>query len=262
MKDLLNKEMVETIRRLGTGDPNLDRMGILEEHRLRYDVPADTVIISGCQVIARQAATLRSLANILDRQGKSYSFLSKEYCCGNHLYRPAMEAQDAEALNECRNLSKEFVGVNIQQAKRLGARRLAIFCSPCYPIYKYAFPEEDILFYPALINEAMGRITCRMSIDYYAGCYRLHRKLAPVPMDLQSTDEVFRKLDGLEVHRIDAPRCCFTPEGLAHMIKNVQTDLMVHVCTGCYYQAKSHIPEGSRTQVMMLPQFVEKVMIP
>ena len=27
-------------------------------------------------------------------------------------------------------------------------------------------------------------------IDYYAGCYRLHRKFAPVPMDLASTDSV------------------------------------------------------------------------
>ncbi len=43
------------------------------------------------------------------------------------------------------------------------------------------------------------------------------------------------------------------------MIQNIRTDRMVHICTGCYGQASQNLPEGSNTEVMMLPQFVEKV---
>ena len=258
---LIDIRTVERIRTSGvTIDSVPDRVSILEAYSLRYDVPADNVIISGCLVIGMLPHVIASLASILDRKGASYTFLSKEYCCGNYLYRPAVQAQNEEALSECRELSKEFVGHNIRQAQSLGAKRLVIFCSPCYPIYKHAFPEQRIIFYPAMIAEVMGSISLKQRIDYYAGCYRLHRKLAPVPMDLRSTEDVFRQIDGLDVHRISAPRCCYTPEGLSHIGQNVQTRLVVHVCTGCYCQHLGEVSKESGIEVMMLPQFVEKAM--
>ena len=163
-------------------------------------------------------------------------------------------------MGECRELSKEFVSLNIQQAKSLGAKRLVIFCSPCYPIYKHAFPEENIVFYPVIMSEAMEPLNFSERIDYYAGCYKLHQKLAPVPMDLASTEEVFQKMEGLDIHRIDAPQCCFTPAGLSHMVENVRTKFMVYVCTGCHGQALNNLPKDSSTEVLMLPQFVERMM--
>ena len=152
----------------------------------------------------------------------------------------------------------EFVEKNIVQAKSLGAKRLVIFCSPCYPIYKHAFPEENIVFYPVAISEVMGRVNFEEGIDYYAGCYKLHRKFSPVPMDLSSTNEVFSKIEGLDVHRISAPKCCFTPEGLSHMTENISTKLMVHICTGCYGQALQNIPSDKGIEVLMLPVLVER----
>ena len=171
----------------------------------------------------------------------------------------ASRASNSEAMAQCRDLSKEFVKKNIRQAKSLGAKRLVIFCSPCYPIYKHAFPEENIVFYPVAISEVMSRTNFKERIDYYAGCYKLHRKFSPVPMDLGSTDEVFSKIDGLDVHRISAPKCCFTPEGLSHMKENVLTKLMVHICTGCYGQALQSVPSNTGIEVLMLPELVERV---
>ena len=106
----------------------------------------------------------------------------------------------------------------------------------------------------------MGKISFHERVDYYAGCYRLHRKFSPVPMDLKSTNEVFSKLDGLDVNRIKAPQCCFKPEGTAHMIQSIKTKLMVHVCTGCYGQALANLPQDSDTEVLMLPELVERAM--
>ena len=55
---------------------------------------------------------LSSFSRLLERKGFSYTYLSKEYCCGNLLYRPAVKAHDDRAMAECRGLSKEFVSNN------------------------------------------------------------------------------------------------------------------------------------------------------
>jgi len=260
MHPLIDEKIVETIRTTGKTNESLpDRANILEKYGLPYDRPAENAIISGCQILSSLPQELRSLATIFDTKAFSYTFLSQEYCCGNYLYRPIIKARDDEAMAECRALSKEFVEKNVKRTKALGATRMVIFCSPCYPVYKHAFPDENIVFYPAAINEVMDKVGFKEKIDYYAGCYKLHKRFAPVPMDLQSTDDVLSNIEGLEVNRISAPKCCFTPDGLSHMIENIRTDRMVHICTGCYGQASRNLPKESKTEVMMLPQFIEKV---
>ncbi|MBW2104152.1 MAG: (Fe-S)-binding protein, partial [Deltaproteobacteria bacterium] len=187
MHELIDAGIVETIRTTGKTNANLpDRLEILKTHGLPYDREAENVVVTGCQILPLLPHIIASLARVLDRGGVSYTFLSEETCCGNYLYRPAIKARNDEAMEECRSLSREFVGQNVERARRLGAKRLVIFCSPCYPIYKHAFPDEEIVFYPRAIREAMGRARLESRVDYYAGCYRLHRKFSPVPMDLKS----------------------------------------------------------------------------
>ncbi|MBW1951038.1 MAG: (Fe-S)-binding protein [Deltaproteobacteria bacterium] len=259
MHELIDAGIVETIRTTGKTNANLpDRLEILKTHGLPYDREAENVVVTGCQILPLLPHIIASLARVLDRGGVSYTFLSEETCCGNYLYRPAIKARNDEAMEECRSLSREFVGQNVERARRLGAKRLVIFCSPCYPIYKHAFPDEEIVFYPRAIREAMGRARLESRVDYYAGCYRLHRKFSPVPMDLKSAEQVLDNIEGLEVNRISAPKCCFTPEGLSHMVDNVSTDLMVHICTGCYGQALQGLPKEKGTEVLMLPELVER----
>lgn len=259
MHPLIDQGMVRNIMDTGnalSGFP--PRAEILERHGLPCDRPAENVVISGCQILHLMPRALVSLARILDKGGFSYTFLSREYCCGNYLYRPALQARDEDALEECRRLSREFVALNLERAVELGARRLVIFCSPCYPIYKHVFPEEDIVFYPRTIAEVLEEVDWEREVDYYAGCYRLHRRLSPVSMDLDSAEEVFSRFRGLRVHRIDAPSCCYKPEGIAHILNEMCTKTLITICTGCYAQALAGLPPERDTAVLMLPEFVEK----
>ena len=260
MNTLISAEMVERIRTTGNAIADVpDRIKIMESLQLPYDRQAENVVIMGCQNLKLMPEIIKKFARILTRGGMDYTFLSQEYCCGNYLYRPAIKAKDEAAMAECRSFSKEFAGLNIAQAKQLGARRLILFCSPCYPIYKFAFPEEDIVFYPQAISEVIGHLKWPGEIDYYAGCYKLHRNFANVPMDLKSTNAVFDKIDGLSLNRISAPACCFKPEGLAHMIDHIKTDCMVHICTGCYFQALGSVPKDKKVRILMLPEFIDMV---
>ncbi len=127
-----------------------------------------------------------------------------------------------------------------------------------HPLLLAGFPDEAIVFYPQVISEVMGQLPFNESVDYYPGCYRLHARLSPAPMDLRSTEDVFSKLQGLRVRRIDAPKCCYTPEGLSHMVENAKAALMVHVCTGCYGQAIKAMEGRKGTKVLMLPELVER----
>lgn len=260
MHSLIDENIVETIRSTGNATENLpDRIEVMEAHSLPYDRRAENVIITGCQILGSMPGVIKKLTRVLDRGNLSYTFLSKEYCCGNTLYRPAIKARDKAAMAECRKLSGEFLQLNIDKAKALNASRLIIFCSPCYPIYKHAFPDEDIIFYPQAINEAIGTIEWKNKIDYYAGCYKLHNKFAPVPMDLKSTNSVFDKITGMSINRISAPDCCYKPEGLDYMLNNVQTPNMIHICTGCYFQALLNMPKDRRVNIWMLPEFIDKL---
>jgi len=261
MHSLIDSKIVESIRTTGKTDANFpDRKEVLETYSIPFDRKAKNAVITGCQILAMLPNVLSSLARVFDKNEFSYTFLSKEYCCGNYLYRPAIKARDDDAMVECRDLSKEFVLKTIEEAEKFDAQRLVIFCSPCYPIYKHAAPDKDIVFYPQAIKEAMGPAKLEKRIDYYAGCYKLHKKFSPVPMDLKSTNDVLNRIEGLDVHRISAPECCFKPDGLAHMTSSVETDMMVHICTGCYGQALGNIPQDSRTKVVMLPELVEMAM--
>ena len=263
MHPLIDEKMVELIRTTGNATADCpDRLAFMESTGLPYDRPAENVIIMGCQNLKHVSASIEKFARILERGGLDYTFLAREYCCGNYLYRPAIQARDEAAKTECRSLSREFAGMNIAQAKKLGARRLILFCSPCYPIYRHAFPDEEIIYYPQAIAEAMGPLAWPGKIDYYAGCYKLHRNLAPYPVDLKSTNDVFAKIKGLAVNRIGAPACCFKPEGLAHMIDHVQTDRMVHICTGCYAQALRHMPPERQVRILMLPDLIDMIQRP
>jgi len=258
MHSLINVNTVETIRKTGNTDDNLpDRTGILKAQDLPFDQPAENIIITGCQILGAMPQILKKFSGILGQAGVTHTFLSKEFCCGNNLYRPAIKAKDEQAMAECRSLSKEFVGLNIGKAKELGAQRIIIFCSPCYPIYRHAFPEENIVFYPQVISEAIPDLSFHEPIDYYAGCYRLHKKFSPVPVDLKSADQVFKKIQNLSINRISAPSCCYKQEGLDHMLNNVQTRYMVHICTGCYFQALLNKKDDKDFQVLMLPEFID-----
>jgi Fe-S oxidoreductase len=260
MHALIHEKTVATIRETGNADANMtNRVEILEKYGLPYDRRADNVIISGCQIPFLIPHVLQQYARILDRCGVSYTFLSKEYCCGNYLYRPAIKQRDEQAMTECRSLSREFIGVNLELARGLGAKRIVIFCSPCYPIFKHAYPDENIVFYPKLMEEALPPMSWGEEIDYYAGCYKLHHKLAPAPMDLKSTNAVFDRIEGLSVHRIGAPACCHTEQGLNHMLTNVKTKHMVHVCNGCYIRARENMPAGAQAEVLLLPELICRI---
>ncbi len=63
-----------------------------------------------------------------------------------------------------------------------------------------------------------------------------------IQMDLEPANSVFENIKVLSINRISAPECCYEPHALDHMLKSVETNYMVHICTGCYFQAILNVP--------------------
>jgi Fe-S oxidoreductase len=77
-----------------------------------------------------------ALKNFLDHYGVSYTFLSKEYCCGwVPLMQPAVMAKDEERIKQLKGVVEEFLKENINQAKKVGAKAIVTICAPCEPNY-------------------------------------------------------------------------------------------------------------------------------
>lgn len=257
MKAFINHAMIALINKGGTASDIGDRIDVLLKNGLPVDKNADNVIISGCLSIFMYPHVFRSLSNVLEKCGSSFTFLSKEYCCGSYLWRSALKAGDEEDWDECSKYSKQFIDRNIVQARNLGTKRIIVGCSMCYSIYKYLYPQENIVYYPEILAECLPKLWTDKKIDYYPGCYKFHRKLFPVPTDLVSTEQVFAKIQGLIIHRIEAKACCFKPAGIAHLVTNSCAETQVHVCTGCYSQAKKNVTKD--VEVLMLPELVERL---
>lgn len=100
MHKLIDETAVECIRATGKSNPELaDRIPILEAHRLPYDRAAENVLVSGCQILPTMPNLLDPLARLFTQKGLSYTMLSTEYCCGNYLYRPAIQAKGLRRIN-------------------------------------------------------------------------------------------------------------------------------------------------------------------
>jgi hypothetical protein len=78
-------------------------------------------------------------------------------------------------------------------------------------------------------------------------------------MDLKSTNAVFDRIEGLSINRIGAPACCHTEQGLNHMLANVKTKHMVHVCNGCYIRARENMPADAQAEVLLLPEWICRI---
>ena len=101
MNPLISTEMVELIRTTGNALGDVPhRIKIMEALHLPYDRQAENVVIMGCQNLKLMPEIIRKFAGILTRGGLDYTFLSKEYCCGNYLYRPAIKVKDEAALTQ------------------------------------------------------------------------------------------------------------------------------------------------------------------
>ena len=257
---MIDEKAVAHIKKYGTCHETAEqKRKILDDMGFPVGKKADYVIIIGCFHAAGMPHVLKDLKNVLDHLNVSYTLLEKEYCCGwMTLGQPAVMAKNDEDIARFREISKDFIVENFRQAKKLGAKAIALFCGACEPNYAnyIHLTDLEVISYSELIDRHFKGGKLNGEIDYYAGCYRFRRKVTDKPVDLQSAPRVLGKIAGLKVNNLDNKFCCYIPPHMEELAGTIASDTVVNICTGCYYNVKGNLAKKGSKQARMLPEVV------
>jgi Fe-S oxidoreductase len=153
---VINENAVAHIKKYGTcHETGEQKRKILDEIGFPVGQQAEYVIIAGCFQPAGMPHVFKALKNVLDTLKVSYTLLEKEYCCGwMTIGQPAVMAKNDEDIAAFRILSRDFVVENFRQAKKLGAKTIALFCGACEPNYaNYKdMTDLEVISYSELID--------------------------------------------------------------------------------------------------------------
>lgn len=257
---MINELAVENIEKYGpcheTGE---QKRKILDGIGFPVGQKAEYVIIAGCFQPMSMPHVLKALKNVLDHFKVSYTLLEKEYCCGwMPVGQPAVMSKNDEDIARFKQISRRLIAKNFEQAKSLGAKSIVLFCGACEPNYANAMDLTDleVISYSELIDRYFKHGKLDAEVDYYAGCYRFRRKVTDKPVDVQSSQRVLDKIEGLKVNALDNKFCCYIPPHLEQLMGTVKTGTVVNICTGCYFNLKNGMPKDGPMQARMLPEIV------
>jgi Fe-S oxidoreductase len=258
---VIDEKAIENIRTYGVyHNSGAGRQKVLfEDIGLNADREAEYVIIAGCVQPEGMPNVFSALKNVFDQLGISYTFLSKEYCCGwMPLGQPAVMAKNEEDIAASKELAGQFVQENFKQAKSLGARSIALFCAACEPTYSNYKNTTDleVISYTELLDRYFEGGTLDLDADYYAGCYRFRRKITTSPLDLEPPLQVLGKIEGLRVNHLDNSKCCYIPPHLETLAQSIKSETVINICTGCHYNLKNSLKGKGEYQFKMLPEIV------
>jgi len=258
---VLNEKAIENIRKYGVyqDDGDARKKVLFEEVGLNQDQKADYVFIAGCVQPLAMPHVFSALKNCLDKLGVSYTFLSKEYCCGwMPLGQPAVMAKNEEDITSSKELSKEFIQKNFKQARDLGAKSIVLFCGACEPSYSNFKENEslEVISYTELFDRIFVKGELELDADYYAGCYRFRRRITSTSIDLEPALRILNKIEGLNVNYLDNNKCCYIPPHLENLIQEINSKTVISICTGCYHNLTRTLKDKGAYEVKMLPEVI------
>jgi len=258
---MVNEQWVENIRTYGVyHNTGAGRARVLfEELGLVKDQKAEYIILSGCLPPEGIPRAFRALKNLFDRYRVSYSFLSKEYCCGwMPLGQPAVMAKNEVDIARSKELSEGLLQENFKQAEALGAKAIVLFCAACEPTYSNykSATKLEIISCSELLDRFFQGGKLQGEVDYYAGCYRFRRRITSTTLDVEPALRILGKIKGLKVNYLDNNFCCYVPPHLESLKNTLKTDTVVTICTGCYHSLQRALGDKMGTRLKMLPEVV------
>lgn len=258
---MIDEKAIENIRTYGVyQDSGAGRHKVLfEDLGLNAEKKAEYVIITGCVQPEGMPHVFSALKNVLERLQINYTFLTKEYCCGwMPLGQPAVMTKNEEDIARSKVLAGEFVQENFRQAKSLGAKSIALFCSACEPTYSNYkhMTDLEVISYTELLDRHFDGGKLNLDADYYAGCYRFRKRITSSPLDLEPTLRVFDKIEGLRINHLDNTKCCYIPPHLESLAQGIKSRTIINICTGCHYNLEKSLKDKGDYQFKMLPEVV------
>ena len=204
----------EKIRRLGSYVDHHEQKERLLRFGLRANVdkPAEYAVMTGCNPLFSLTA-VKSFLDLLNYFAVSYTFLSKEVCCGRPV-REGMFYNEPADTGESRKYDDFIRGSlldNVNQAKDLGATTIVNICPGCDMTWNLygASLGIDIVYDTEFLLGRYQKGMLKKAIDFYEGCHRVH-KLSPDSLErgIGSAKDLLSRIEGLTFNEISSDMCC------------------------------------------------------
>jgi Fe-S oxidoreductase len=213
--------------------------------RAKVDARAEYAVMTGCNPLFSLTA-VKSFLDLLQHFGVSYTFLSKEVCCGRPI-REGMFYQAPPDAGEKRTYDDFIRGSlleNVTRARELGARAIVNICPGCDMTWNLygASLGIDIVYYTEFLLSRYQKGILEKAIDFYEGCHRVH-KLSPDSLGrgIVSAKELLSRIEGLKFNEISSEMCCRTvPQ---EIFAQCTTDTLVTPSQCCYSLLATARPE-------------------
>ena len=257
---MLDQDMIANIRSSGLvrGSYRAEKRNDLLRQQFGFRVAdrAEYVLVASCFLPNIVPDSLKALRNLLHHFEVDYTLLPKEYCCGNLLFRQAVEDDDEEEMRQADLLTREFIEANLEQAREAGASKVVTFCEGCNEVYSRHNDtiSEQVMWYPTLLASLFQGGTLDLEADYYAGCYAFYQRLNDRLPDLESPDNILGRIEGLELNHLDNGLCCNDPHQVESLVASIRNTTIVTICGGCAMWLKQALRDRSDCKVVMLPE--------
>lgn len=219
------------------------RLRLLKEMMgARIDRRAEYAVVTGCNAPFR-FYHVKSFVDLLERLGVDYTFLSREFCCGNS-YLPKNEHSPELAALE--PYAQDYEARNLRAAESLGARALVTFCANCNARYRRQLkdPSLPILYWPDLVADKLGGLNLETRIDFYEGCHRDQHAILPGAINPATSKSLLQGIKGLTYGEIDNDICC--KQKPQDIFGAVRTGLLVTPTSCCYGYLSRTRPRETR----------------
>jgi Fe-S oxidoreductase len=253
-------EQIGCIKRYGNHAVGSVLRDIVLESSISLPKPRETaenLVFFGCYLPFMMPQLLRNYIEILERLGVEYTYLEKEFCCGE----PMMETTTGADLEKSVEAGREFMLMNRELAEQKGVKTISYFCIGCAYVAKKYFPNDTIrhLYYPDLIIEKLENKALRVTttvVGYYEGCHRNYHAFAPeVNLDLARYRKLLDRIEGLEVVDLRHKICCVDyPEHIIEEAEKRHLDTVLCLCPGCYLRLDA-LAKG-RVQMKYFPEML------
>ena len=235
------------IQRLGSYIDHYEQRERLLRSGLKANVDkrADVAVMTGCNPLFSLTA-VRSFVDLLRYFNISYTFLSKEVCCGRPI-REGMFYKEPGAGEkiEYEGFISESLLSNIIQAKELGAKIVINICPGCdmtWNLYGKNLGIE-IIYYTEFLLAVFKSGKLTKEIDFYEGCHKLHKlSSGSLNRGISSAKELLSRIEGLKYHEVSSDMCCrVVPKDI---FAACRTETLVTPSQCCYSLLTTTRPEG------------------
>ena len=210
------------------------------------DKRAAYAVMTGCNPLFSLTA-VKSFIDLLRYFNVSYTFLSKEVCCG----RPVREGMfykepgTAGEKLEYEDFIRESLLRNVIQAKELGAKTIINICPGCDMTWNLYGSKLgiDIMYYTEFLLGVFKEGKLEKQTDFYEGCHRVHKLSAEsLGVAVASAKELLSRVDGLKYNEIPSELCCRISPG--DIFKMCKTDTLVTPSQCCLSLLLAARPNG------------------